>query len=123
MSHIGLAEVGTLFDDRAEDLVVRTGREIEVDEAGAGDLDLVDLLRALDMLRDGRGDIARLHVGKLCRAQSHGRGPVAVGRIVRTLEAHISHFECRKVSLLLSRADSGTHQLIEVLGHLRQLLF
>ena len=122
MAYIAPAEIGALIAHRAEYLVVGGSAQIEVDEARTGNLNLRDLGRRLDMGNDGLGDLCGRHMRKACRAHGHCRGPVAVARLIRSLEAHILYLEGGKVSCLLRRRKGTAHHLLNGLGHLLLLL-
>ena len=72
-----------------------TGREPEIDEAGAGDLDLGDARIVLQIGDEKLGQGARVHARLL--GQHHGgvRGEIAVGGVARRLDHDAADIEPR----------------------------
>ena len=87
-----LAEIGTLFAGFRDDALIGGRSQLDVDEAGAGDVDRGDMVVFRQVVDDGLGDVARGLAGQLGRAQGHGRRPVAVGKIARTLQGSFRYF-------------------------------
>ena len=69
-------------------------------------------------VRDERlGDLARGAVGQLGGLQGHGRGPLAMRSVSRSLDSAIVKFKCGKVAGLLGRSKRSAYQLFNLLGH------
>ena len=118
VAHVDLAPVVAGLDDRAEDLVVRGGIEVEVDEAGASDLDLGNGGVLGHVGHDGSGDLGGGHVGEACGAHCHRGGPVTVSRISRSLDATVLDLELRQITRRLCGGNSLLDKLLDRLGHL-----
>ena len=114
---VGLSKVHTLLAGLAKDGVLDGDGEVEVDEAGAGDLDLLDRGVLGHMGNDGLGDLARGAVSQLGGLQSHGGSPLAMRSISRSLDSAIVKFKCGKVAGLLGRSKRSAYQLFNLLGH------
>ena len=71
IAHVDLAPVVASLDNLAEDLVVGRGVEIEVDEAGASDLDLCNRAVLGQVRNDGCGDLCGSHVRKTSRTHCY----------------------------------------------------
>lgn len=69
------------------------------------------------MGNDGLGDLARGAMGQLGGLQGHGRGPLAMRSVSRSLDSAIVKFKCRKVAGLLGRSKRSAYQLFNLLGH------
>ena len=116
-AHVGLRKVHALLTRLGEDGVLRCNGEVEVDEAGAGDLDLLHDVALGQVLHDRLGDGAGSLVGELGGFQRHGGGPLAVRGVRRSLDATIFQLECGQVAGLLGGGESGANQLFDLLGH------
>ena len=114
---VGLSEVHALLAGLAEDGVLDGNREVEVDEAGAGDLDLLDRGVLGHMGNNGLCDLARGAVSQLGGLQGHGGGPLAMRSVSRSLDGAIVKFKCGKVAGLLGRSKRSAYQLFNLLGH------
>ena len=114
---VGLSEVHTLLASLAKDGILDGNGEVEVDEARACDLDLLDRGVLGHMGNDGLGDLARGAVGQLGGLQGHGRGPLAMRSVSRSLDSAIVKFKCGKVAGLLGRSKRSAYQLFNLLGH------
>ena len=114
---VGLSEVHALLASLAEDGVLDGDGEVEVDEARAGDLDLLDRGILGHMGNDGLGDLARGAVSQLGGLQGHGGGPLAMRSVSRSLDSAIVKFKCGKVAGLLGRSKRSAYQLFNLLGH------
>ena len=114
---VGLSEVHTLLAGLAKDGVLDGNGEVEVDEARAGDLDLLDRGILGHMGNDGLGNLARGAVGQLGGLQGHGGGPLAMRSVSRSLDGAIVKFKCGKVAGLLGRSKRSAYQLFNLLGH------
>ena len=114
---VGLSEVHALLAGLAKDGVLDGNREVEVDEAGACDLDLLDCGVLGHMGNDGLGDLARGAVSQLGGLQGHGGGPLAMRSVSRSLDSAIVKFKCGKVAGLLGRSKRSAYQLFNLLGH------
>ena len=114
---VGLSEVHALLASLAKDGVLDGDGEVEVDEAGACDLDLLDRGILGHMGNDGLGDLARGAVGQLGGLQGHGGGPLAMRSVSRSLDSAIVKFKCGKVAGLLGRSKRSAYQLFNLLGH------
>ena len=77
-AHSRTGEVVAGLADNAEDVVRGGGVQVEVNEAGAGDLDLCDGRVLGEVSHDSRGDLCGGAVGQTRGAHGDGRGPVAV---------------------------------------------
>src|SRR5690606_21942584 len=75
----GAAVVLALFEDAPQRAQAAGGRQGEVDEAGAGDLDLLHLLGGRQGGDDQFGQLARLHAGRLGPWEGAVGGVVAGG--------------------------------------------
>ena len=117
-AHVRAGVVEALLPDGAEDLVGRGRGEVEVDEAGPGDLHAVDR-GVLGKMRDyGVGDLTRRAAGELCRAHGDRRAPVTVARVGGALEPQVGDVKLRQFSGLLRCGDGGANELLDLLGHL-----
>ena len=116
-AEVGAAEVGALDASRAKDLVAGGHGQIDVDEAGSGDVHVVDLGRVGQVLGDGLGDGAGRHVGGLGAAQGNGARPVSVRGIGRALETEVSDLELRQLTGRLRLLDRCADQLLDRLDH------
>ena len=114
---VGLSEVHALLASLAKNGVLNGDGEVEVDEARAGDLDLLDRGILGHMGNDGLGDLARGAVGQLGGLQGHGGGPLAMRSVRRSLDSAIVKFKCGKVAGLLGRSKRSAYQLFNLLGH------
>ena len=114
---VGLSEVHTLLASLAKDGILDGNGEVEVDEAGACDLDFLNRGVLGHMGNDGLGDLARGAVGQLGGLQGHGRGPLAMRSVSRSLDSAIVKFKCGKVAGLLGRSKRSAYQLFNLLGH------
>ena len=114
---VGLSEVHTLVACLAKDGVLDGNGEVEVDEARAGNLDLLDRGVLGHMGDDGLGDLAWGAVSQLGGLQGHGGGPLAMRSVSRSLDSAIVKFKCGKVAGLLGRSKRSAYQLFNLLGH------
>ena len=114
---VGLSEVHALLASLAKDGILDGNGEVEVDEAGACDLDFLNRGVLGHMGNDGLGDLARGAVGQLGGLQGHGRGPLAMRSVSRSLDSAIVKFKCGKVAGLLGRSKRSAYQLFNLLGH------
>ena len=114
---VGLSEVHALLASLAKDGILDGDREVEVDEAGACDLDLLDRGVFGHMGNDSLGDLARGAMGQLGGLQGHGGGPLAMRSVSRSLDGAIVKFKCGKVAGLLGRSKRSAYQLFNLLGH------
>ena len=114
---VGLSEVHTLLAGLAKDGVLDGDGKVEVDEAGACNLNLLDCGILGHMGDDGLGDLARGAVGQLGGLQGHGGGPLAMRSVSRSLDGAIVKFKCGKVAGLLGRSKRSAYQLFNLLGH------
>ena len=117
VAHLGAGIVAALLAHGAEDLVGGGGGEVEVDEAGAGDLHVIDRGVRRQVRDDGVSDLARRAVRELRGAQGDRGAPVTVGGVGGALEAELGHLELRQVPGLLGGCDSGSYELLDLLGH------
>ncbi len=87
----------------------QVGREVEVDEARAGDLDPLEVRRALGLERDDdlRRDVARGHADGLRELQRDVGGEVAVTRAGggRQLDAPVRHRKARGIERDVQRGE------------------
>ena len=116
-AHVGLGEVATLLTRHAEDGVVGGGVEIEVDEAGPGDLDVLDLGALGHVRHDGVSDLPRRAMGELSGLHGHRGGPLTMRSVGRSLHTTILKLECGQVASLLSSGQCSTYQLFNLLRH------
>ena len=114
---VGLSEVHALLAGLAKDGVLDGNGEVEVDEARACDLDLLDRGVLGHMGNDSLGDLARGTVSQLGGLQGHGGGPLAMRSVSRSLDGAIVKFKCGKVAGLLGRSKRSAYQLFNLLGH------
>ena len=114
---VGLSEVHALLASLAKNGILDGNGEVEVDETGAGDLDLLDRGVLGHMGNDGLGNLARGAVGQLGGLQGHGGGPLAMRSVSRSLDGAIVKFKCGKVAGLLGRSKRSAYQLFNLLGH------
>ena len=114
---VGLSEVHALLAGLAKDGILDSDGKVEVDEAGACDLDLLDRGVLGHMGNDGLGDLARGTVSQLGGLQGHGGGPLAMRSVSRSLDGAIVKFKCGKVAGLLGRSKRSAYQLFNLLGH------
>ena len=117
LAELGAAVVGALLAHGAEDGVAGSLGEVEVDEAGAGNLNALHLVGLGQVGHDGLGDGTRRLVGELGAPERHGARPVAVGGICRALEAEVAHLELGQVAGLLGTGDGLTNQILDRLDH------
>ena len=122
VAHVDLAPVVARLDDGTEDLVVGSGVEVEVDEAGASDLDLGHRAALGHVRHDGRGDLGGSHVGEACGSHCHRRGPVAVTRISRSLDATVGDLELGQISCGLCSGECLLDKLLDRFGHAQNSL-
>ena len=78
VADVALAPVGAGLADGAEDLVVCGGAQVEVDEAGTGNLDPGDGGVGGHVVDDRLCDLGRGHPRETGGTHGDGRGPVAV---------------------------------------------
>ena len=116
-AHVGAGEVHALLASLAEDGVHGRGTQVEVDEAGAGDLDLGDGRVGGHVRRDGVGDLARRAMGELGGLHRARGGPLTVGGVGRSLDAAILKLERRQLTGLLRSREGSANQLFDLLGH------
>ena len=114
---VGLSEVHALLAGLAKDGILDGDGEVEVDEARAGDLDLLDRGVLGHVGNDSLGDLARGAVSQLGGLQGHGGGPLAMRSVSRSLDSAIVKFKCGKVAGLLGRSKRSAYQLFNLLGH------
>ena len=114
---VGLSEVHALLASLAKDGILDGNGEVEVDEARAGNLNLLNRRVLGHMGNDGLGDLARGAVSQLGGLQGHGGGPLAMRSISRSLDGAIVKFKCGKVAGLLGRSKRSAYQLFNLLGH------
>ena len=116
-AHVGLGEIATLLTGDAEDSVVGGRVEVEVDEAGACNLDLLDLGALGHVGHDGVCDLFRGAVSELGRLHGHSGSPLAMRSVSRSLHATILELECGQIASLLSSSKGSAHQLFNLLRH------
>ena len=114
---VGLSEVHALLASLAKDGILDGNGEVEVDETGACDFDLLNRGVLGHMGNDGLGDLARGAVSQLGGLQGHGGGPLAMRSVSRSLDSAIVKFKCGKVAGLLGRSKRSAYQLFNLLGH------
>ena len=114
---VGLGEVHAFLAGLAKNGILDGNGEVEVDETGAGDLDLLDRGVLGHMGNDGLGDLARGAVSQLGGLQGHGGGPLAMRSVSRSLDGAIVKFKCGKVAGLLGRSERSAYQFFNLLGH------
>ena len=90
---------GVLGADLLEHVLQGGIGELDVDEAGAGDLDALDC-GAFHVAGDDLGDLSGVHVRLLGELQGDGGCPVAVLEVTRTLDARGGQFGQGKLSAL-----------------------
>ena len=114
---VRLSEVHALLAGLAKNGVLDGNGEVEVNEAGACDLDLLNRGVLGHMGNDGLGNLARGAVSQLGGLQGHGGGPLAMRSVGRSLDSAIIKFKCGKVAGLLGRSKRSAYQLFNLLGH------
>ena len=80
------AVVLTLLEDRLYFRVKRLGAQVEIDEPGPGDLDLLELVGFRKLFRDGRGDVTRAAPGGLGEPHGQVGGEVPVSDVPGALD-------------------------------------
>jgi len=116
-TEVRAAVVLALFANRPKDLVVRGGREIEVDEARACDLDSGKRRALWHVGHYRRGDPGWGHVGKACRSQRHRGRPVTVGGIGGSLDTELVDLERREVTGTPCIRDGLAKHRLNLIGH------
>ena len=122
LADVGLGEVHALLAGLVQHRVAGGGVEVEVDEAGAGHLDLGDGGVLGHMRHDGIGDLARGAMGELGGLHRHGGRPLAMRSVSRSLEAAVLQVECGKLARLLRGGERGAYQLFNLLRHTELLV-
>ena len=72
-------------------------RQVEIDETGAGDLDLLQLVGLGDLLDDGRGQVARAAARRFCEAHRDVGREVTVRGIAGALDRALGREVARRV--------------------------
>ena len=114
---VDAGEVHALLADGADDLVVGGGVQVEVDEAGASDLDLGDGGAGGHVGDDGLGDLGGSGTGEARGSQGDGGSPLTVVGVGRSLDAAILDLELSQVTGLLGGGDCLPNKLLDRLGH------
>ncbi len=117
LADVGLGKVHALLARDVQNGVVGGGVQVEVDEAGAGDLDLGDLGALGHVGHDGVGDLLGCAVGQLGGLHRASGGPLTVRSVSRSLHATILELERGQVASLLSGGEGSAHQLFNLLRH------
>ena len=94
LTGIAASEIHTLSARLAKHGVLGGSGEIEVDEARACDLDLLDRSVLGKVCHDRLGDLARGAVRELCRLHGKRSGPLAMRGVCRALESIVVELEC-----------------------------
>ena len=87
--NLALTVVGALGAHVGDDVLERPVLQIEVDEAGPCDLDLLDEIGLGQRIDDRLGDLARVLMSGFGAAQRDRRGPIAVPDIARAFEENL----------------------------------
>jgi hypothetical protein len=101
----------------ADHAVVGGGREMEIDEARPGDLDLGDLRGGRQRGDDLVGDVARLGARGLGERHGHIAGEVAVGAVAGALDLDGDGEVRRETAASLQAVHGVGQELFEMLLH------
>ena len=113
-----LAEIAALLTHASSNGLERRRGQLDVDEARAGDVGGGDHSVLGQVVDDDLGDIARSLVRKLCAAHGHGRGPVAVGQVARTLERRSRTLGQLQRTVFASRGDGSRKKVFKFFANL-----
>ena len=118
LGDLALAEVALLGADGGHHALERRRLQADVDEAGARDLNRLDKVVLRQVVDDDLGDLARVLLGELRRAQSDGGRPVSVALVARTLEGRLRRLVERKRPILARGRHGRVDQLFKLFANL-----
>jgi len=116
--NIAAAEVGALRAHLAHDILEYGRLQLQVDEARSGDVRALNEVVCRQMIDNRGSDVARCPMSQLRAAQGHGRGPIAIRLVLRTLERRFGHALHRKAAVGDSRLDALLHNLLKLFANL-----